>query len=159
MRVSENDIEGATSLSNSLFIEEDIRSRPHLNNLKEGEDMPNITSVQETFVTYSPEVEIPASNTSVRKDGNLFNPPTTTTDRDNNAHLPTKNDNTLPVVIQTKDNTSTQPVDNDSDSEDIPIASDIKGSEHDDIAQQLNIAMDITYDYLATEIKVTTGYR
>ena len=92
-------------------------------------------------------------------DGNLFNPLTATTVRDNNTPLPTGNDKILPVVNQTQYDTGTQPVDNDSDSEDSHIASNSKGLEHDNIAKQSNVAIIRTDDYLATEIKVITGHR
>ena len=75
---------------------------------------------------------------------NLFNPPTATTVRDINTTLTTANNDILLVVSQTKDETGTKPVDDDSDNEDIPIASDSKSSEHDDIYQQLNVAIDRT---------------
>ena len=45
MEVSEHIIEGPMSLSNSPFVNEDQRYRPYPNNLEEGGDMPEITSV------------------------------------------------------------------------------------------------------------------
>ena len=50
-------------------------------------------------------------------------------------------------------------MENDSDSEDSPIASDSKGSEHDNIAKQLNISINKTDDYLAAELKAITAHR
>ena len=68
MGIPEHGIEGPMVLSNSLFVEEKKRSQPNPTNLEVGEPMPYITYVQETFVTCSPEVEIPASNKSVHRD-------------------------------------------------------------------------------------------
>ena len=78
MEVYDHDIKRPRSLSNPIFIEEEQISWPHPNNLEEGEDMPDITSVQEFFVTCSPEVEIQASNTIVHKESSSFNSPTVT---------------------------------------------------------------------------------
>ena len=65
----------------------------------------------------------------------LFNSPANNTAIDNNTPISTGHDNILPVVSQTQDDTGTQPVDNVSDGEDIPIASDRKGSEHYDVSK------------------------
>ena len=46
MGVSKHDTEGPMSLSTSLFVKEERRSRLSPNNLDEGEDMPHIISVQ-----------------------------------------------------------------------------------------------------------------
>ena len=129
MEVSEHDIEGPMSLSNLLFVEKEQRSRLHPNNLEESEVMPDITSVQETFVTFLPQVEIQASNKSVHRYGNSFNSPTVTNARDDNTHIITGNDNIYPVVSQTQDDTGTLPAKKDSDNEDSPISSGSKSSE------------------------------
>ena len=79
--------------------------------------------------------------------------PHVTTVEDNNNHLTSVNNNSLPIVSQTQDDTGNAPVDDYSDNEDIPIASDSKGSEHNNIAKQLNVAMDRIDYYLAAELK------
>ena len=121
--------------------------------------MPHITSVKENLVTCSPDVKVSASNKSAHRDGNLYKPLTVTTARDNNTPLPTENDNTLTVVMQNQCDNGTQPVDNDFNIEDRPIVSDSKGSEHDNIAKQLNVAIDRIDDYLDDELKVITDHR
>ena len=63
------------------------------------------------------------------------------------------------MVSQTQDDTGPQPVDDDSDNEDSPIVFDSKVSEHDNISQQLNIAMDRIDDYHVAEIKTITDHR
>ena len=62
------------SLSNSLFLEEEKKSRPIPHDLDEVEDMSHITSLNETFATFSPEVEVPASSKVDNRDVSI--PPT-----------------------------------------------------------------------------------